>query len=59
MKERKQYGLKKNDDDFWRSGQYKSSFAAFQEIVRKEGAKSLFKGAGANVLRALAGAAGY
>jgi len=41
---------------------YKSSFHAFQEIVAKEGAKSLFKGAGANILRAVAGAgvlAGY
>jgi len=35
---------------------------AFQEIVAKEGTKSLFKGAGANILRAVAGAgvlAGY
>jgi len=41
---------------------YKSSYHAFQEIIQKEGAKSLFKGAGANVLRAIAGAgvlAGY
>jgi len=41
---------------------YSSSFAAFKEIVAKEGAKSLFKGAGANILRAVAGAgvlAGY
>jgi len=41
---------------------YKSSLHAFQEIVAKEGAKSLFKGAGANILRAVAGAgvlAGY
>jgi solute carrier family 25 (adenine nucleotide translocator) protein 4/5/6/31 len=41
---------------------YKSSFHAFQEIVAKEGTKSLFKGAGANILRAVAGAgvlAGY
>jgi len=35
---------------------YKNSFAAFQEIIRKEGTKSLFKGAGANILRAIAGA---
>lgn len=35
---------------------YKSSFDAFQQIVAKEGYKSLFKGAGANVLRAVAGA---
>ncbi|KAG0299724.1 ADP/ATP carrier protein [Dissophora globulifera] len=35
---------------------YKSSFDAFQQIVSKEGYKSLFKGAGANVLRAIAGA---
>jgi len=41
---------------------YKSSYHAFQEIIQKEGYKSLFKGAGANVLRAIAGAgvlAGY
>jgi len=41
---------------------YKSSAHAFAEIVKKEGAKSLFKGAGANILRAVAGAgvlAGY
>ncbi|CAD5331577.1 unnamed protein product [Arabidopsis thaliana] len=41
---------------------YKSSFDAFSQIVKKEGAKSLFKGAGANILRAVAGAgvlAGY
>jgi len=35
---------------------YKSSYHAFQEIVKKEGVKSLFKGAGANILRAIAGA---
>lgn len=35
---------------------YKSSFDAFQQIVRKEGYKSLFKGGGANFLRAIAGA---
>ncbi|KAJ1259148.1 hypothetical protein BS78_10G131900 [Paspalum vaginatum] len=41
---------------------YKSSMDAFTQIVKKEGPKSLFKGAGANVLRAIAGAgalAGY
>jgi len=41
---------------------YKSSAHAFAEIVKKEGFKSLFKGAGANILRAVAGAgvlAGY
>ncbi|KAD3337231.1 hypothetical protein E3N88_32751 [Mikania micrantha] len=41
---------------------YKSSLDAFNQIVKKEGAKSLFKGAGANILRAVAGAgvlAGY
>lgn len=35
---------------------YKSSLAAFQEIIAKEGTMSLFKGAGANILRAIAGA---
>jgi len=35
---------------------YRSSLHAFQEIVAKEGTKSLFKGAGANILRAVAGA---
>jgi solute carrier family 25 (adenine nucleotide translocator) protein 4/5/6/31 len=41
---------------------YKSSLHAFNEIVKKEGMGSLFKGAGANILRAIAGAgvlAGY
>jgi len=41
---------------------YKSSIHAFGEIIKKEGVKSLFKGAGANILRAIAGAgvlAGY
>jgi solute carrier family 25 (adenine nucleotide translocator) protein 4/5/6/31 len=41
---------------------YKSSMHAFSEIIKKEGVKSLFKGAGANILRAIAGAgvlAGY
>jgi solute carrier family 25 (adenine nucleotide translocator) protein 4/5/6/31 len=41
---------------------YKSSMHAFNEIVKKEGVSSLFKGAGANILRAVAGAgvlAGY
>ncbi|GJJ77990.1 solute carrier family 25 (mitochondrial adenine nucleotide translocator), member 4/5/6/31 [Entomortierella parvispora] len=35
---------------------YKSSADAFSQIIRQEGFKSLFKGAGANVLRAVAGA---
>lgn len=35
---------------------YTSSAHAFAEIVKKEGTKSLFKGAGANILRAVAGA---
>jgi len=41
---------------------YKSSYHAGVQIVQKEGMKSLFKGAGANILRAIAGAgvlAGY
>ncbi|XP_012089980.1 ADP,ATP carrier protein 1, mitochondrial isoform X2 [Jatropha curcas] len=41
---------------------YKSSFDAFSQIIKNEGAKSLFKGGGANILRAIAGAgvlAGY
>jgi len=41
---------------------YRSSMHAFTEILKKEGARSLFKGAGANILRAVAGAgvlAGY
>jgi len=41
---------------------YKSSMHCAQEIVKKEGVSSLFKGAGANILRAVAGAgvlAGY
>jgi solute carrier family 25 (adenine nucleotide translocator) protein 4/5/6/31 len=35
---------------------YKNSLDAFNQIVAKEGTKSLFKGAGANILRAVAGA---
>ena len=35
---------------------YKSSFDAGRQIIAKEGAKSLFKGAGANILRGVAGA---
>jgi len=41
---------------------YRSSMHACSEIIKKEGTKSLFKGAGANILRAIAGAgalAGY
>jgi len=41
---------------------YSSSFQAFTQIVAKEGVASLFKGAGANILRGVAGAgvlAGY
>lgn len=41
---------------------YKSSLHCFNEIVKNEGTASLFKGAGANILRAIAGAgvlAGY
>jgi len=41
---------------------YSGSYGAFKEIVAKEGTASLFKGAGANILRAVAGAgvlAGY
>ncbi|KAG0321952.1 ADP/ATP translocase 2 [Dissophora globulifera] len=35
---------------------YKSSLDAFKQIIVREGYRSLFKGAGANVLRAVAGA---
>ncbi|CAK9867089.1 unnamed protein product [Sphagnum jensenii] len=35
---------------------YKSSLDAFRQIIAKEGTRSLFKGAGANILRAVAGA---
>lgn len=35
---------------------YKSSMHAMKEIVNNEGTMSLFKGAGANILRAVAGA---
>ncbi|KAK6919619.1 Mitochondrial substrate/solute carrier [Dillenia turbinata] len=41
---------------------YKSSLECFKVIIANEGVKSLFKGAGANILRAVAGAgvlAGY
>ncbi|KAK4723578.1 hypothetical protein R3W88_026357 [Solanum pinnatisectum] len=35
---------------------YKGSLDAFSQILKKEGTKSLFKGAGANILRVVAGA---
>lgn len=35
---------------------YNSSMDAARQIVAKEGTKSLFKGAGANILRGVAGA---
>ena len=35
---------------------YKSMFDAGSQIVAKEGVESLFKGAGANILRGVAGA---
>jgi hypothetical protein len=35
---------------------YKSMFDAGSQIIAKEGTKSLFKGAGANILRGIAGA---
>jgi solute carrier family 25 (mitochondrial adenine nucleotide translocator), member 4/5/6/31 len=41
---------------------YSSSLDCFAQILKREGAKSLFKGAGANILRGIAGAgalAGY
>jgi len=41
---------------------YRNSMHAFKEIVKNEGIKSLFRGAGANILRGIAGAgvlAGY
>ena len=34
---------------------YKNMFDAGRQIVAKEGAKALFKGAGANVIRSIAG----
>jgi len=47
---------------FGEAVKYTSSMQAFKVILAKEGWKSLFKGAGANILRAVAGAgvlAGY
>jgi hypothetical protein len=35
---------------------YRSSWHAFTDILKNEGTASLFKGAGANILRAVAGA---
>ncbi|KAF9596541.1 hypothetical protein IFM89_012272 [Coptis chinensis] len=35
---------------------YKSSFDAFSQIIKNEGAKSLFKGVGANILCVVASA---
>ncbi|KAJ0631229.1 putative mitochondrial carrier protein [Helianthus annuus] len=39
------------------AAKYKNTFDTFNQIVKKEGVKSLFKGGGANILRAVAGAA--
>jgi len=38
------------------AGKYKSSMDAFSQIMKNEGAKALYKGAGSNILRGLAGA---
>lgn len=38
------------------AGKYKSSMDAFNQIMKNEGAKALYKGAGSNILRGLAGA---
>jgi len=35
---------------------YSSSLQAFSQIVSQDGVRSLFKGAGANILRGIAGA---
>jgi solute carrier family 25 (mitochondrial adenine nucleotide translocator), member 4/5/6/31 len=35
---------------------YRSSLHCFTEVVKKEGARSLFNGAGANIMRGIAGA---
>jgi solute carrier family 25 (adenine nucleotide translocator) protein 4/5/6/31 len=35
---------------------YDSSIDCFKQVIKNEGVKSLFKGAGANILRAVAGA---
>nr|ACN60125.1 ATP:ADP antiporter [Serendipita indica] len=40
----------------WVGVHYKSMFDAGSQIIAKEGTKSLFKGAGANILRGVAGA---
>ena len=41
---------------FQQAVKYSSSLDAARQIVAKEGSKSLFKGAGANILRGVAGA---
>lgn len=41
---------------FQQAVKYNSSLDAARQIVAKEGSKSLFKGAGANILRGVAGA---
>lgn len=41
---------------FKQAVKYKSSLDAGRQIIAKEGVRSLFKGAGANVLRGVAGA---
>ncbi|KAJ0640591.1 putative mitochondrial carrier protein [Helianthus annuus] len=49
-------GSLQNDDDIWEAVKYKNTFDVFNQIVKKEGVKSLFKGGGANILKAVPGA---
>ena len=42
--------------NFLQAVKYKSSFDAGRQIIAKNGVGSLFKGAGANILRGVAGA---
>lgn len=43
-------------DQITQAVKYKSSFDAAQKIMAAEGVRSFFKGAGANILRGVAGA---
>lgn len=46
----------RNDADRMQAVKYKSSFGAAKQIIAKNGAKALFNGAGANILRGVASA---
>ena len=48
--------MQEDTNGYFQAVKYKSSIDAAQQIIAKEGVRSLFKGAGANILRGVAGA---